>query len=137
MEKYYKILGVESSESLLEIKKKYIKLMRKTHPDKGNDDKQCKLINEAYQKIIEFKLNNEIDFSDNLIPIKFKEMGFDKIPTAMEYVRKRVELSTRLFDDEEVLENKELKKYLRNEDEMVLKDKEVGFFEEVYNYFFN
>ena len=64
-------------------------------------------------------------------------MGFDKIPTAMEYVRKRVELSTRLFDDEEVLENKELKKYLRNEDKMVLKDKEVGFFEEVYNYFFN
>lgn len=137
MEKYYKILGSNKKESFAEIKKKYIKLMRKTHPDKGNDDELCKSINEAYQKIIEFKLNNEIDFSDNLIPIRFKEMGFDRIPTAMEYVRKRIERSTTLFDDEEVLENMELKKFLRNEDKMVLQDKEVGFFEEVYNFFFN
>ena len=68
--------------------------MKKTHPDKGYDDKRCKEINEAYQKILEFKLNGFCGDDDNLplVPKKFKEMGFDKIPTVHEYVRELIKI---------------------------------------------
>ncbi len=49
---YYKILGVNKSASGDEIKKAYLKLAHKHHPDKsGGDEKKFKEINEAYQTL--------------------------------------------------------------------------------------
>ena len=60
MEDYYNLLNVKSSMTMKEIKKQYIKLMRKNHPDKSGQDEQCKKITEAYQKIAQYKLENKI-----------------------------------------------------------------------------
>ena len=74
MEQYYHMLGVLPTTKLKDIKKKYFKLMRKTHPDKSGQDDQCKKITEAYRKIIKYRLENIVD-DDDLIPI-----GFNNIP---------------------------------------------------------
>lgn len=116
MEKYYEVLGVDSTTSLKDLKKKYIKLMRQTHPDKGYDEELCKKINEAYQKILEFKLNGFCE--DNnlpLVPKKFQEMGFEKIPTAHEYVRELIKIQkinklTENDNENEVLQLENVKK---------------------------
>ena len=126
MEKYYTILGSDSTTSLQNLKKKYIILMKKTHPDKGNDDKLCKKINEAYQKILEFKLNGFCE--DNnlpLVPKTFQEMGFNKIPTAHEYVQEliRIQKINKLTEDEnEILQLENIKK--------------KSIIEKIFDYFF-
>jgi DnaJ-class molecular chaperone len=66
MEKYFNLLNCNEKTPLKEIEKKYKKIMRKTHPDRGNDDRLCKEINEAYQYILDYKLNNLIDISSTL-----------------------------------------------------------------------
>ena len=52
MEKYYEVLGANSTTSLKDLKKKYIKLMRQTHPDKGYDEELCKKIIRGLSKNI-------------------------------------------------------------------------------------
>ena len=80
----YKILGVTKCSTKEEIKKKYLKLMLKYHPDKAGNKylEKCKQINKAYEKIMKNDYNE-----DAMIPSGFRNMGFDKIPTADEYVR--------------------------------------------------
>ena len=66
------------------LKKNYLKLMLKYHPDKAGNKylEKCKQINKAYEKIMKNDYNE-----DAMIPSGFRNMGFDKIPTADEYVR--------------------------------------------------
>lgn len=130
MEEYYKLLGIKSNISNKDLKKKYIQLMRESHPDKGYDDEWCKKINEAYQKIVDYR-NNVNGFDKNLclIPKKFREMGFDNIPTVGQYVRKLIEMenNNKLKGDENVLEN----------DILILQDKKnETFIEQFIGLFF-
>ena len=124
--------------------------MRKTHPDRGHDDELCKNINEAYQKILDYKLNNIIDISNSLIPIKFREMGFDKIPTPGQYIRRQIELSNKLNDnnslndsDNDELENDIESNYKKNllTSELIFQienneEEEKNIFQTIFNYFF-
>lgn len=130
MEEYYKLLGIKSNISNKDLKKKYIQLMRESHPDKGYDDEWCKKINEAYQKIVDYRNNvNGFDKNRCLIPKKFREMGFDNIPTVGQYVRKLIEMenNNKLKGDENVLEN----------DILILQDKKnETFIEQFISLFF-
>lgn len=128
MEKYYKLLGVKSNITNKDLKKRYIKLMRESHPDKGHDDEWCKTINEAYQKILEYKLNG---FCENnnlpLVPKKFQEMGFDKIPTVHEYVH-------------ELIKQQNIYKISENGDEEILQLENIknkSIFEKIFDFFFD
>ena len=119
MESYYNLLGVKSTMSIKEIKKEYIKLMKKNHPDRSGQDNQCKKITEAYQQIAQYKLNINNDEKMLL------SLGFETLP--MEYVRRKIELSNK---------NKELKQ----DDILELKDierKKKSVFEKVFDYFFD
>ena len=49
MKDYYKILGIQKSATLEDIKKAYRKLAHKHHPDKGGDAMRFKEVAEAYQ----------------------------------------------------------------------------------------
>ena len=83
----YQVLGVNRGDDKVLIKKKYLLLMLKYHPDKVGDQyiEKCKEITAAYAKI----MKNEFD-EDALIPKKFREMGFDRIPTVHDYVTRRL-----------------------------------------------
>ena len=130
MEVYYNLLGVKSSMTMKEIKKQYIKLMRKNHPDRSGQDEECKKITEAYQKIAQYKLNLKSD-DNNLIPLGFREMGFDNNPLPMEYIRRKIELSNKLNDSNKELETNVI---------LELKDierKKKSIFEKMFDYFFD
>lgn len=115
MEKYFNLMECEETTPLKEIEKKYKKLMRKTHPDRGNDDKLCKEINEAYQYILDYKINNLIDISNTLIPVNFKDIGFNNIPTPRQYIRKKIEL-----ENKKELNKEEIIKQLSNNKVLLL-----------------
>lgn len=115
MEPYYDLLGIDSTMSMKDIKKQYIKLMRKTHPDRTGQDEQCKKITEAYQKIAQYKLNINNDEKMLL------SLGFEKMP--MEYIRRKIS-------------NKEFKQ----DDILKLKDGErekKSVFEKMFDFFFD
>ena len=135
MEKYYSLLGAKQSDSMKMLKKKYLSLMKKTHPDKGNDDEVCKEINEAYQKILEFKLNGFCDDNDNLplVPKKFKEMGFDKIPTVHEYVRELIKIQCNSLNDYDDENPEKIEKAEVFDLENV---KKKSIFEKIFYFFF-
>jgi DnaJ-class molecular chaperone len=122
METYYNLLEVKSSMSIKEIKKQYIKLMKKNHPDRSGQDEECKKITEAYQKIVQYKLNMNYD-DGSLIPLEFTE--FDNTSLDMNYVHHKIKLSNKKLEKEVILELKDIK---RN-------DKSV--FEKVFDYFFD
>jgi len=85
----YEILGVTPQTNKYEIKKAYLKLMLKYHPDKAGPEfeDKCKTITNAYSNIMKKEFNE-----DAMIPSGFREMGFDKIPTAHEYVMAKMKL---------------------------------------------
>lgn len=130
MEVYYNLLGVKSSMTMKEIKKQYIKLMRKNHPDRSGQDEECKKITEAYQKIAQYKLNLKCD-NNNLIPLGFTELGFESNPLPMEYVRRKIELSNKLKNSDKQLEENII---------LELKDierKKKSVFEKMFDYLFD
>lgn len=120
MEQYYHMLGVLPTTKLKDIKKKYFKLMRKTHPDKSGQDEQCKKITEAYRKIIRHRLENIVD-DDDLIPIGFNN-------NAENIISKEVENN--------VMEENTEKK----DQPLILMDKcykKKSMFEKMFDFFFN
>lgn len=48
---HYKTLDIEHTATIDEIKKAFYKLAHIHHPDKGGDEKQFKIVNEAYQTL--------------------------------------------------------------------------------------
>ena len=86
MDEYYSILGVEANDNKDIIRKKYITLMKKYHPDQHGNKylEKCQLINDAYSKIMKEKYGE----NDADIPQAFKNLGFRRVPTLHEYVRR-------------------------------------------------
>ena len=88
MNDHYKILGITSSDDKETIHKKYIKLMRQYHPDRHGNKflEKCKLVNKAYSQIM-MKKYGEKDINTD-IPLGFTNLGFQKVPTLDQYIRK-------------------------------------------------
>jgi molecular chaperone DnaJ len=61
MKDYYKILGVDKTSTADEIKSAYRKKAKESHPDKGGDPEQFKIINEAYETLSNPQKKKEYD----------------------------------------------------------------------------
>jgi curved DNA-binding protein CbpA len=46
---YYSILGAQSGETRAEIERRYKRLARQSHPDRGGDEEEMKALNEAWR----------------------------------------------------------------------------------------
>ena len=82
----YEILGVSPDDSKKLIKKRYVSLMLKLHPDRVGDQHiaECKRVMEAWKRIVreeEFEENELID-----IPQEFRDLGFNRVPSLYEYI---------------------------------------------------
>ena len=67
--KYFKILGMNPTYNLSDVRKKFIKLAKVHHPNKGGDPDVFKHMLDAYKKIINTKAENQQQVKIN-IPIK-------------------------------------------------------------------
>lgn len=76
---HYQTLGVSRDASQQDIKKAYRKLAMKHHPDKGGDEQQFKLINEAYDTLSD---PNKRAQYDNPNPFEQFGQGFGNSPFA-------------------------------------------------------
>jgi curved DNA-binding protein CbpA len=75
---YYKILGLKSTCTKKDIKKKYRELSLKYHPDKNNgDDAQFKIINEAYETLYDDKKREKYDIEKYFKHIDFTEEDYE------------------------------------------------------------
>ena len=122
MEEYYKTLGVEPYMTMKEIKKKYMKLMRKTHPDRCGQDDLCKKITQAYQMIINYKLNNNPN-ENNIIPLEFKNIDLTNDNIDLDYVRQKINSDS---NENNIILELEDKKY-----------KKKSMFAKVFDFFFD
>lgn len=77
----YVVLGCRPGDSAEVIRQRYFELSRRYHPDKcSNGDEHMKLVNQAYDMLRESQ--------PSLVPRPFQDLGFDTIPTPMQYVRR-------------------------------------------------
>tara|TARA_B100000795_G_scaffold267547_1_gene252592 strand:- start:387 stop:716 length:330 start_codon:yes stop_codon:yes gene_type:complete len=70
MDEYYKLLNATPDMSTKEIKKRYIQLMKKNHPDRSGQDDKCKEMTAAYQNIIKRKIikrNENLPICDKIV----------------------------------------------------------------------
>lgn len=80
----YQILGVSPEDDMKVIRKKYVSLMLKLHPDKVGDKylDECKKVMGAWRKIV----GDEFDEDEFAISQAFKDLGFNRIPSLHEYI---------------------------------------------------
>ncbi len=77
---YYDILNVNKSASLEDIKKSFRNIAKKVHPDKGGDQKEFILLNEAYETLIDIDKRKEYDLKLNQIKTNnLSDIFFSKI----------------------------------------------------------
>ena len=76
--------------------------MKKNHPDRSGQDEQCKNITEAYQTIVQYKLNLNNN-EKTLIPLEYTEFKFKKFTSKLDHCKtlelKDIEIKKRsMFD---------------------------------------
>jgi len=63
---YYKILGIDKSAKITEIRKAYRDLAKQNHPDKGGDVEKMKELNEAYEILRDKKKRDGYDRNEEV-----------------------------------------------------------------------
>ena len=98
----YKVLSLSKDASLEDIKKRYKKLARKYHPDKGGDPQLFVYIDTAY-KILS---NNELRYEYDTKYLDEKDIKVSTFEELKELAKSNVELNTEKLSDKEVIVDK-------------------------------
>ena len=128
---YYKLLESTRLDDINDIKKKFRKKILECHPDKNltnSNEKRSKELIEAWLFIKKNHGNPNVNLMDqrsDLIPLEFKQRGYDRIPTLGEFIRKEIER-------ENAIKLKE-KEILKLQDEK----SDDGILDIIFNYLFN
>jgi len=98
----YKVLSLSKDASLEDIKKRYKKLARKYHPDKGGDPQLFVYIDTAY-KILS---NNELRYEYDTKYLDEKDIKVSTFEELKELSKSSIEINTEKLSDKEVIVDK-------------------------------
>ena len=102
---YYEILGLEKNCSQKDIKRAYIKLAIKYHPDKGGSEHKFKQISEAYHILSDNK--RRLNYDNNYILETYANSNdiFEEIIKKSDIIHQESMVNKYLFDDYELEDN--------------------------------
>lgn len=105
---YYKILNLDNNCNGKDIKKQYIKLAKKYHPDKNGDLEKFKLISEAYEILSDpekkYKYDNNIILEYHDIFVNPFDL-FNEIINKSDIVFLRSKKNNYLYSDFDINDN--------------------------------
>ena len=102
----YKLLGLNSSSNLSEIKNAYRKKVLKTHPDKGGSSNEFILINQAFELLLKINLKNKKDSISNNNLTEIKQITREKPKTKNMMFYLEITLSEAFFGVKKIIQIK-------------------------------
>jgi len=72
---YYEILEIDKNATELDIRKAYIELAKKAHPDRGGNEEEFKKVNKAYEILIDKSKRKEYDNGNENVSVE--KYGYD------------------------------------------------------------
>lgn len=102
----YKLLGLNSSSNLSEIKNAYRKKVLKTHPDKGGSSNEFILINQAFELLLKINFKNKKESISNNNLTELKQITREKPKTKNMMFYLEITLSEAFFGVKKIIQIK-------------------------------
>ena len=102
----YKLLGLNSSSNLSEIKNAYRKKVLKTHPDKGGSSNEFILINQAFELLLKINFKNKKESNSNNNLTELKQITREKPKTKNMIFYLEITLSEAFFGVKKIIQIK-------------------------------
>ena len=102
----YKLLGLNSSSNLSEIKNAYRKKVLKTHPDKGGSSNEFILINQAFELLLKINFKNKKESISNNNLTELKQITREKPKTKNMIFYLEITLSEAFFGVKKIIQIK-------------------------------
>jgi DnaJ-class molecular chaperone len=119
----YKLLGLNSSSNLSEIKNAYRKKVLKTHPDKGGSSNEFILINQAFELLLKINLKNKKDSISNNNLTEIKQITREKPKTKNMMFYLEITLSEAFFGVKKIIQIKRNK--ISNNESIIKENKNL------------
>ena len=119
----YKLLGLNSSSNLSEIKNAYRKKVLKTHPDKGGSSNEFILINQAFELLLKINFKNKKESISNNNLTELKQITREKPKTKNMIFYLEITLSEAFFGVKKIIQIKRNK--ISNNESIIKENKNL------------